>query len=90
MQCDHHSNSDGTCNLAWVKEDENGDIVEWDMSYGISDEGHCVVDDDEFPGDQCECYQPDLAGEYCQRCGEYLGDDPDDENDETKECFCDD
>ena len=93
MYCDHASNRDGTCNLAWGGEDEQGNIIEWDTeNYCVDEKGYCGTMDAEFPGDLCEAYQPDLAGEYCERCGEYLGYGEEDENEEEdyeeSECRC--
>lgn len=90
--CDHHTWRQG-CALAWVREDDDGNIVEWDTeNYGISETGECLVDDDEFPGDGCAHYQPSLSGDYCDRCGNYLGygDEEDEDNYEESECICDD
>jgi len=88
MECQQMSNSDGTCQMAW-EEDDNGNLT-WDTeNYPVDNCGQCGAEDAEFPGDICDSYQPDLAGEYCERCGEYLGYDTGSEDDtEESECRC--
>lgn len=98
MPCQQQSLRDSTCQMAWEDsgmEDRNGDsIMLWDSENYCCDahEGWCEVEDSEFPGDLCEHYQPDLSGEYCDRCGEYLGygDDEEDDDFEESECHCND
>jgi len=98
MECNHMSNSDGTCQLSWEEigmDDRNGEPI---LLYTNGEEGcdpitgTCDAESAEFPGDICQGYQPDLAGDYCERCGEYLGygDDEDDDNYEESECICND
>ena len=75
MPCEQESLSDSKCQM--------------DAS-GMDDKGYCGVEGADFPGDGCDCYQPDLAGDYCERCGNYLGyEDEDDDFSEESECICD-
>ena len=95
MQCEQCSLADGTCDLAWIEvwpEGADEPILEWDSeNYPVDDNGYCGVDGDEFPGDNCSSYNPSNSGDYCDRCGEYLGYDDGDEDDyEESECRCND
>jgi len=75
---------------------DNGKCSYWDednpdnnfsLSTGYDEDGDCMAEDADFPGDICENYQADLAGDYCDRCGNYLGSEDDDEE---SECICND
>jgi hypothetical protein len=93
LQCEQCSLQDSTCDCAWEEipaDNPDGYVIKWDTeNYPIDDDGICGAIDAEFPGDLCESYNPSNTGDYCERCGEYLGYEEDDECEES-ECICND
>ena len=75
-ECLQMSLADSTCQMAWMDEDEEGNITSWDSENYNCDPvtGECNVSGDECPGDYCEGFQANFGDEYCDRCGELLED----------------